>query len=116
MAYTREPLSASTHGRGIKVVATATAGTTIHTGQASTTLSDVVTIYAYNSDTVPRTLTLEWGGATVPDDNIVVDVPAKGIGLVPIVIDLIIRNSLVVRAFAETANVITIFGFVNVEA
>ena len=46
MAYSREPLSGSTHGRGIKVVATATAGTTIHTGQASTTLTDVVTLVA----------------------------------------------------------------------
>lgn len=116
MAYTREPLSGSTHGRGIKVVATATAGTTIHTGQASATLSDIVTLYAYNSDTVARTLTLEWGGTTAPDDNIVMDIPAKGSGLIPVVIDLIIRNSLVVRAFCETANVVVLFGFVNTEA
>lgn len=116
MAYTREPLSGSTHGRGIKVVATGTAGTTIHTGQASTTLSDIVTLYAYNSDTVARALTVEWGGATVPDDNIVVDVPPKGVGLIPVVIDLLIRNSLVVRAFCETANVVAIFGYVNTEA
>jgi hypothetical protein len=114
MAYTREPLSGSTHGRGIKVAATATAGTLIHTGQASTTLSDVVTLYATNTDTVTRRLTLEWGGVTAVDDHLIFDLPPKTV--VPIVPDLIIRNSLVVRAFADTANVVTIHGFVNVEA
>lgn len=116
MSYTREPLSGSTHGRGIKVVATATAGTTIHTGQASTGLVDVVTLYAYNSDTTTRTLTLEWGGVTAPDDNIVMDIPPKGSGLTPVVIDLPIRNGLVVRAFCETASVVVLYGFVNTEA
>lgn len=116
MSYSREPLSGSTHGRGIKVAATSTPGTTIHTGQVSTTLSDIVTIYAYNSDTVARTLTLEWGGTTAPDDNIVVDVPPKGVGLIPVAVDLLIRNSLVVRAFCDTTNVVVLFGYVNVEA
>jgi hypothetical protein len=116
MAYTRESLSGSTHGRGIKVVATASAGTTIHTGQASTTLSDIVTIYAYNSDIVARTLTLEWGGTTAPDDNIVVDIPPKGTGLIPVAVDLLIRNSLIVKAFCETANVVVLYGYVNTEA
>lgn len=114
MAYTREPLSGSTHGRGIKVVQTASSGTTIHTGQASTTLTDVVTLYACNTDTVTRRVTLEWGGTTSVDDNMIFDVPAKA--TVCIVPDLIIRNSLVIRAFCETANVVSIFGFVNVEA
>jgi len=115
VAYTREPLSGSTHGRGVKVVATSTAGTLIHTGQASTTLVDLVTLYAYNSDTVSRVLTLEWGGTSVPDDNIKVDIPPLS-GLRPVVVDLPIRNSLVVRAFADAANVVVIYGFVNVEA
>ncbi len=113
-AYTREPLSGSTHGRGIKVVQTASAGTTIHTGQASTTLTDVVTLYAYNSDTVIRTLTLEWGGTTAPDDNMKFDIPPGA--TVCIVPDLMIRNSLIVKAFCPTANVISIFGFINTEA
>ncbi len=114
MSYTREPLSGSTHGRGIKVVAVATAGTTIHTGQASATFSDVVTLYACNTDTVTRRVTLEWGGTTAVDDNMIFDIPSKT--TVCIVADLIIRNSLLVRAFADAANVVSIFGFVNVEA
>lgn len=114
MAYTREPLSGSTHGRGVKVAATGTPGTTIHTGQASTTLTDVVTLYAYNSNTTTETLVLEWGGTTAPDDNLGFDIPPKA--TVCIVPDLIIRNSLVVKAFSTTANKVVLFGFVNVEA
>lgn len=114
MGYTREPLSGSTHGRGIKVVATASAGTTIHTGQGSTTLTDVVTLYAYNSDTVIRTLTLEWGGTTAVDDNMKFDIPPGA--TVCVVPDLIIRNSLIIKAFASAANIVSIFGFVNTEA
>ena len=112
--YLRRPLSASTDGRGIKVVQTATAGTTIHTAQASATLVDVVTLIAYNSDTVTRRLTLEWGGATAPDDNLVFDIPAKS--TVPLVVDLLLRNSLVLKAFADAANVVAIFGFITVES
>lgn len=117
MSYTREPLSGSTHGRGIKVTGTGTGSSvTVHTGQASTTLVDVVTIYAMNSDTVGRRLTLEWGGTTDPDDLIELTIPGGDSGLVPVVIDLPIRNSLAVKAFAETANVIVLFGFANIEA
>lgn len=114
MSYTREPLSGSTHGRGIKVAASSTPGTTIHTGQGSTTLTDVVTLVACNTDASVRRVTLEWGGTTAPDDNMVFDIPPKTTVL--LVGDLIIRNSLIVKAFADTANVVTILGFVNVEA
>lgn len=114
MAYTREPLSGSTHGRGIKVAASSTPGTTIHTGQASTTLTDVVTLYATNTDTVTRRLTLEWGGTTSPDDNLIFDLPPKS--TIPIVADLIIRNSLVIKGFADVANVVIVHGFINTEA
>lgn len=115
MAYTRRPLSGSTHGRGVKVAATATAGTLIHTAQASATLVDVVTLYCYNSSTVQiRTLTLEWGGVTAPDDNMKFDIPPGA--TIPVVVDLIIRNALVIRAFANAANELVLFGFVNTEA
>jgi len=111
VSYARLPLSGSTDGRGIKVAAVATPGTTIHTAQASGTFVDVVTLYAYNSDIVDHRLTLEWGGTTAPDDNLVFDLPSKA--TVPIVVDLTIRNSLVVKAFADLTNVVVIFGFIN---
>lgn len=110
----KRKLSGSTDGRGIKVVATATAGTTIHTAVAGTTAGtfDEIWLYACNSDTTARILTIEFGGVTAPDDNVVVSVASKS-GLVLIVPGLVLQNGSVVRAFADAANVVTIQGFVN---
>ena len=110
MALTKEPLSGSTSGRGIKVVATATAGTTIHT-QATGTW-DEVWLWAVNSSTTDVKLTLEWGGVTSPDDLIEMTIPGEG-GLYPIAPGLPIEDGVVVRAFAATANVVMIHGYVN---
>lgn len=105
---------APTGNRGIKVVATATPGTTIHTAVTGTLAGtyDEIWLWAYNGHTADVTLTMEMGGATVPDDNIVVDIPTKS-GLYLIVPGLPLQNGLVVRAFASVANVIVISGYVN---
>jgi hypothetical protein len=108
----RIPLSGSTHGRGIKVAATASSGDIIHTATSSTTDCDVVTLYAYNSSSSAVTLTLQWGGTSTPDDDIKLSIPSTS-GLTLLVPDLVLRNSLVVRAYAGTTNVVTINGFVN---
>lgn len=108
----RIPLSGSTDGRGIKVVATASSGTTIHTATTSTSDCDVVTLYAYNSSASAVNLTLQWGGTTSVDDDIKLSIPATS-GLTLVVPDMVLRNSLVVRAYAGTANVLTIHGFAN---
>jgi hypothetical protein len=110
----KRKLSGSTDGMPIKVVATATAGTTIHTAQAGTTDGsyDEIWLYAYNGHTTTVTLTIEYGGATVPDQNIIITLAAKS-GLTLIVPGLILQNALVVKAFADVANVITLSGFVN---
>lgn len=110
----KRKLSGSTDGMPIKVVATATAGTTIHTAQAGTTDGsyDEIWLYAYNGHTTTVTLTIEYGGATVPDQNIIITLAAKS-GLQLIVPGLILQNALVVKAFASVANVITLSGFVN---
>lgn len=111
--FSKVPLSGSTDGRGIKVVATAIgSGTTIHAAQASATTFDVVTLFAINSDTVGRDLTIGWGGTTDPDDLIVQSIPSKS-GLTLVVADLILRNSLTVVAAGSVANKIVIFGYVN---
>lgn len=108
----RIPLSGSTHGRGIKVAATASSGDTIHTATSSTTDCDVVTLYAYNSSGSAVNLTLQWGGTTAVDDDIRLAIPATS-GLTLVVPDLVLRNSLVIRAYAGTTNVVTIHGYVN---
>ena len=108
----RIPLSGSTHGRAIKVAATATAGTLIHTGTSSTTDCDVVTLYAYNSSGSSVNLTVQWGGTTSVDDDIKLSIPATS-GLTLVLPDLVLRNSLIVKAYAGTTNVVTVHGFVN---
>ena len=108
----RIPLSGSTHGRGIKVAATASTGTTIHTATSSTSDCDVVTLYAYNSSASAVNLTIQWGGTSTPDDDIKLSIPATS-GLTLVVPDMVLRNSLVVAAYAGTTNVITLHGFVN---
>lgn len=113
--YTKTKLSASTDGRAIKVAATATPGTTIHTGSATATTYDEVWLYAQNTDTSAVKLTIEWGGTTSPDDLIEITIQPEA-GLVCIAPGLLIKGNatpLVVKAFAATANVITLHGFVN---
>lgn len=107
-------LSGSTDGKPIKVAAGATAGTLIHTAVAGTTAGtvDEIWLWAYNSYTSPQTLTIEFGGAAAPDQNISI-VLDQIVGLVPIIPGLILQNGLTVRAFASAVNVITVSGFVN---
>ncbi len=110
----KRKLSGSTDGKAIKVVATATAGTTIHTAVAGTTAGtfDEIWLWAYNSHSADLVLTIEFGGATVPDQNIVMTIPFQD-GLIPIIPGLILQNGMVVKAFAASANLVTISGFVN---
>jgi hypothetical protein len=108
--FTKVKLSGSTDGRAVKVAATASPGTTIHTADA--TALDEVWIYAYNSDTASRTITLQWGGTSTPDDDIKVAIPAQT-GLTLVVPGLILTNSLVLKAWASVTNVVTVSGFVN---
>jgi hypothetical protein len=111
--YSKQLLSGSTNGKGIKVVATATAGTLIHTAVAGTSSEDEIWLYAHNTSSAAVKLTLEWGGVTAPDDHIEINIGAEGTGLVLVAPGILLQNSLVVRAFAATANVINIFGYVN---
>jgi len=110
--FAKRAFSGSTNGRGIKVVATATPGTTIHTAVTGTSDYDELWLYATNDGTSATELTIEWGGTTDPDDLIQMSIPAKS-GLYLIVPGNVLQNSLVVRAFSNNANEITIFGFVN---
>jgi len=111
--FTKTLLSGSTNGKAIKVVQTATAGTTIHTAVSGTASLDEIWLYAHNSSASAVKLTLEWGEATAPDGNIEINIGAEGTGLVLVAPGLLLQNSLVVKAFAGTANVITLTGYVN---
>ena len=110
--FSKRLLSGSTDGKAIKVVQTATAGTTIHTAVSGTSDIDEIWLYAVNSSALSVKLTLEWGEAIAPDGNIELSVAAES-GLVLLTAGLLLQNSLVVKAFAATANVVMIHGYVN---
>lgn len=114
MAVVKRKLSGSTDGKAIKIAATSTAGTAIHTAVAGTTAGtfDEIWLWAYNGHTAAVELTVEFGGADAPDQNIKVSLAAKS-GLIPITPGLILQNGATVKAFAGTTNVITVIGFVN---
>ena len=71
-------LSGSTDGRGVKVAATSSSGTTIH--PAHTSALDEVWLWAVNSDTAAKKLTVQFGGTSDPDDSIEVTAAAAGKG------------------------------------
>lgn len=113
--FSKSTLSESVNGRGILVAATATAGTLVHTGPTVTTSFDEIWLYAKNTSASAVKLTVEWGGVTSPNDLIEFSVPAES-GLYLITPGLLIKGAataLLVRAFAATANVVTLHGYVN---
>jgi hypothetical protein len=108
-------LSGSTNGRGIKVTTVLPvdgSDTTIHTAVSGTSDTDLITLFAYNDDSVARELELGWGGTSNPDDSIALRIPSRS-GLVLVTADLPLRNGLVVVASAEAANVVVVYGYVN---
>jgi hypothetical protein len=113
--FTKKKLSGSTDGLAIKVTGTSTGATvTVHTAVASTTAGvfDEIWLYANNTSTSAVKLTLEWGTATAADGNIELTIAAES-GLVLVVPGLILQNAKVVKAFAATADVILLSGYVN---
>ena len=114
--FNKVQLSGSTGGRLIKVAATATAGTTIHATGTSSSVLDEVWLYAVNSDTTDRKLTIEFGGTTAPDDLIEQTITAES-GLILVIPGLILAGdgttARTIRAFAATTNVVMIGGYVN---
>lgn len=114
-SFAKAKLSGSTDGLAIKVTGTSTSATvTVHTAVAGTTAGtfDEIWIYANNTSANDVKLTLEWGTATAADGNIEQTIPAEA-GLVVVVPGLILQNSKVVKAFAATADVILLTGYVN---
>lgn len=110
--YDKRLLSGSTNGRLIKVAATATAGTLIHTAVSGTTNIDEIYLYAVNSSGSNVKITLEYGGVASPDDLIEETIPAES-GLYRILPGLVLQNGLVARCFAGTADVVMIGGYVH---
>lgn len=110
----KRKLSGSTDGKAIKLTKTATTDSeTIHTAVAGTTNGtyDEVWLWAYNAHSADVVLTVELGGAAAPD-VIKQTIPFQK-GLFLVVPGFILQNGAVIHAWAGTANVISIVGFVN---
>jgi len=110
-----QPAGTTGDGLGILVVATATAGTAIHTASSTATTIDELWLYAYNNHTSTVVLTVEFGGVTSPKD-VIKSTLASQAGLVLISAGLVIQGNAtakVVRAFAATASQVSLFGYVN---
>jgi len=112
--YKKRKLSASNDGRGIKVGATASAGTLIHTALENISANewDEAWIRAINTSASAVKLTIEWGGTTSPDDLIEISIPGES-GFVDVIPGHVLQNGKEIRAFADTADVIILHGFVN---
>ena len=106
---TKIKLSGSTDGKNIKIAATATAGTLVHTAHA--TDLDEIYINACIPGATAKWITVEWGEATDPDGLTKLTIPAA-VGWVPVVEGKLLTNSLVVRIFAETTNLVMVDGYV----
>jgi len=111
--YKKRKLSASTDGRGIKVAATASPGTLIHAATTSVAANewDEVWLRVVNTSASAVKLTVEWGGVTA-DDQVEVTIPPEG-GFTEVIPGHVLQNGAEVRAFAATANVLIVHGYVN---
>jgi len=112
--FKKRKLSGSTDGRGIKVGTTGTPGTLIHTALSNIAANewDEVWLKAVNTSASAVKLTIEWGGTTSPDDLVEVTIPAED-GFTEVIPGHVLQNGAEVRAFAATADVIILHGFVN---
>lgn len=114
--YDKVVLSGSTNGRQIKVVATASSGTTIHATGTSSSIVDEIWLYAVNTHSADVLVTVQYGGTTSPDDSMQITVPSQS-GLYMLIPGLVLTGTgsaaNTIRAFASVANVVNIVGYVN---
>ena len=113
--YTKTLLSGSSQGQPITVVQTASTGTTIHATGTSSTTFDEIWLYATNTSTAAVVLTIQYGG-TATVNQIQQTIPANS-GLTLIVPGLVLTGTgaaaNTVYAYAGTASVVNISGYVN---
>jgi hypothetical protein len=113
--YTKVALSAATTGVPIPVVATASTGTTIHATGTSSTAFDEIWLYATNTSSAAVVLTIQYGG-TATGNQIQQTIPANS-GLTLVTPGLVLTGTgsaaNTVYAYAGTASVVNISGYVN---
>ena len=108
--YSKVKLSGASDGLNNKIAATSSAGDTVHTAHASAL--DEIWLYACNTSGSDVKLSVEWG-ATSDDERLTEVTIGAEAGWVLVIPGLLLSNSLVVKVFAATTNVINVNGYVN---
>ena len=111
--YSKQILSGSSNGRPIEVVSTSSPGTTLHTVVATATADkEAMHLYAINSATTDRLLSLEFGGTSTIDRLDVLITAQDG----PILVAPgwpLTGTDQIVRAFATATGGLAMGGFAN---
>jgi hypothetical protein len=110
--FQKIPLSASDHGRQIKITTSSSPGTILHTATAEANSYDEIWLWATGTAPFDVEITLLWGGTTFSDDYNNFNVLAKD-GYKCIVPGLILANGYSVACFASTVDSSNIIGYVN---
>jgi hypothetical protein len=108
--YSKLVFSESAYGKGIKIADTESPGTLIHT--TDVTSQDEIWLYAVNEGNVHENMVIQWGGTTDIDNSITVGIDSK-VGLQLIIPGLPLTNNSAVRVYADDADVVVVYGFVN---
>lgn len=109
--FSKTAFSPATTGLGILVTGTVSASAnTIHATSSSTTF-DEIWLYATNNNASAVDLTIEFGETTATK-VIKQSIPAVS-GLTIVIPGLVLGPSKTITAFASSANVVTVLGYVN---
>lgn len=121
MAYSLINLSASSNGLPIQITGTGAMdlstikplpiGQIIHSGVNGTTQYDEIFLYATNRAESGVYLMLQWGPVNSGNSIQTTIYPKEGLNLVSP--GLILNNGYVLRAYANTGNVISVMGYVQ---
>ena len=110
--FTKLILSGSVDGRNIRIVATATPGTTIHTATASTGSDSCDEVYLWAGSTSASYINMTVQTSDSADmASYNVRVPPAYAGLIPVIPGFPYRNGVVLTATASSP--VNISGFVN---
>jgi len=114
--YSKQLLSGSTYGQPITISNTASTGNVIHATQSSSSAIDEVWLYATNTSASTVLLTIQYGGTGSVQNTISLGIPPVS-GLTLVVPGLVLTGTgsagSIIYAYAATANVLTVSGYVN---
>lgn len=112
--FEKRLLSSSGDGIPIRVIATTSPGTAVHTAVSGTTGLDAIYLWANNASGSAVTLTVEMGNGGAGYQNVAyqVSIPANNIP-VAILVGQVLNNGQLLKAYASVADVIRLTGFVH---